>query len=118
MKNILEFLKATYTETNPTKIRPALVCSDGFQMSVQASYFHYCDPRQTLSDSDYNEVEIGFPSIQESLIMEYAENPENPTKTVYGWVPTGVVDEVLVKHGGISGYIDERGLTVLDLESK
>lgn len=115
MKNILEFLKATYTETN---IRPTLVCSDGFNMSVQASYFHYCYPRQTLSDSNYNEVEVGFPNMEEPLIMEYAENPEIPTETVYGWVPIAVIDEVIVKHGGISGYIDEHGLTVLDLETK
>lgn len=110
--NILEFLKATYTEANPTKIRPAIVCADGFKMSVQASYFHYCEPRETLSACNYDAVEIGFPSIEEPLIMEYAENPEVPRKTVYGWVPISVVDEVLIKHGGITGQIDENGLTM------
>lgn len=118
MKNISEFLKVTFVETNPLKIRPAIYCADGFQMSVQASAYHYCEPRTNLSDCNYEEVEIGFPSIEESLIMDYAENPDNPTGTVYGWVPISVVDEVLIKHGGITGQIDENGLTMFGYEVK
>ncbi len=116
--NILEFLKSTHDETNPLRIRPAIYCADGFQMSVQASAYHYCEPRTNLFDCNYEEVEIGFPSIEEPLIMNYAENPENPTCTVYGWVPLTIVDEVLTKHGGITGQIDENGLTMFEYETR
>ena len=33
--------------------------------------------------------------------MEYAENPDDPTDTVYGWVPVEVVEAVVNNHGGI-----------------
>lgn len=33
--------------------------------------------------------------------MEYCENPENPTDTVYGYVPIEVIEEIITKHGGI-----------------
>ena len=34
--------------------------------------------------------------------MEYAEDADNPTGTVYGWVPVEVVDAVIAAHGGIN----------------
>ncbi len=80
-------------------LAPEMVCKDGFKMSVQASETHYCSPR---SDNDiYTEVEVGFPSEKEDLLMEYAESQDNPTGTVYGWVPVEVVAQVVVKHGGL-----------------
>jgi len=63
-------------------------------MSVQKSHYHYSGPYT---------VEIGFPSSAESLIESYAENKDELTGTVYGWVPIEVVDEVCEKHGGITG---------------
>lgn len=99
--NITEFLIKTY---KPTKygltLRPRLVLNDGFIMSVQASSGHYCTPRQ--NQKVYSSVEIGFPSEEEMLIFEYAENPNSLTQTVYGWVPCGIIDEVIEKHGGIN----------------
>lgn len=78
---------------------PRVECVDGFSMSVQASQYHYCTPRQDTGP--YLEMEIGFPSSEEPLIMPYAEDNERPTKTVYGYVPTELIDEVITKHGGI-----------------
>jgi len=79
-----------------------LRCNDGFSMSVQAHDGAYCDPRVGPSETDhYYEVEIGFPSEKEDLIMYYAEDIDNPTDTVYGYVPVEVVAEVIEKHGGI-----------------
>jgi hypothetical protein len=49
----------------------------------------------------YTEVEVGFPSEEESLLLHYAENRDNPTGTVYGWVPATTVALVCAKHGGI-----------------
>ena len=74
-------------------------CADGFTMSVQASQYTYCTPRFDNA-AHYSHVEIGFPSEQEPDIMEWAESPEDPTGSVYGWVPVEVVEAVIAKHGG------------------
>ncbi len=76
-----------------------LVCADGFTMSVQASAGHYCTPRDNTGP--YTHFEIGFPSQEEPELMQYAESPDEPTETVYGWVPVEVVTAVIVKHGGL-----------------
>jgi len=54
-----------------------------------------------MNDGWYSSVELGYPSERDDLIMEYAEDQDNPTETVYGWVPIEVVEELLKKHGGI-----------------
>jgi len=77
-----------------------VVCADGFKMSVQAHHGAYCTPRMSGADK-YEEVEVGFPSQREDMIMEYAEEPAKPTQTVYAYVPVQVVTNVLAKHGGI-----------------
>ena len=77
-----------------------VVCADGFSMSVQASEGSYCNPR-TDDAIRYDAVEVGYPSEEESLIIQFAENKEEPTATVYGWVPSEVVSLVLAKHGGM-----------------
>ena len=82
------------------KMYEKVVCADGFSMSVQASEFSYCSPRENNA-TKYNEVEVGFPSTPESLLTEFAEDPSNPTGTVYGWVPAQTVTNVIAKHGGI-----------------
>jgi hypothetical protein len=46
-------------------------------------------------------VEVGFPNESEDLLLEYAEDPDSPTETVYPYVPTTVVSLVIAKHGGM-----------------
>ena len=80
-------------------------CADGFRMSVQADEFTYCSPRINGAER-YTQVEIGFPSDYEELIIDWAEDREDPTGTVYGYVPVSVVTNVLAKHGGmVSGEV-------------
>ena len=83
---------------------PKIICSDGFEMSVQVGFSLYSTPKKVAKR--YTAVEVGFPSDHEPLIEEYAENffEEAPdyTGTVYPYVPVGVVDKVLKKHGGIN----------------
>ena len=76
-----------------------IVCEDGFKMSVQASSRNYSEPRNDIGP--YSAVEIGFPTSPESLILRYAEQPEKPTESVYGWVPSELVWDVILKHGGV-----------------
>ena len=82
---------------------PHIVCSDGFEMSVQVGFSLYSTPKKVAKR--YSAVEIGFPSDHEPLIEKWAENlfEDSPdfTDTVYPYVPVKVVDEVLKKHGGI-----------------
>ena len=78
-----------------------LVCKSGFSVSVQASERNYCEPKNNVGP--YTAVELGFPSNEEPLIKRYAEDPGDPTGTVYGWVPTTVLFELIEKHGGIEG---------------
>ena len=82
------------------KLNETIVCADGFSMSVQANETAYCHPREN-GRKQYPAVEVGYPSVQESLLMEYAEDPSEPTATVYGWVPAERVTLVIAKHGGI-----------------
>jgi len=75
-----------------------ITCADGFNLSVQATHSAYCTPRQNLGP--WLEVEVGFPSADPELIMEYAEQPERPTETVYAYVPVNLVVELIALHGG------------------
>ena len=77
-----------------------VVCAAGFSMSVQASAYNYCQPQEPAADR-YETVEIRFPTAKEPMLMPYAETPENPTDTVYAYVPVELVTNVIVKHGGI-----------------
>ena len=82
------------------KMIKKVICKDGFSMSVQANSTSYCHPRESNAKR-YKEVEIGYPSSEEELIMEYAEDSTVPTETVYAYVPAPVVTMVIAKHGGM-----------------
>ena len=88
-------------------ITPHVICKDGFEMSVQAGQSLYSEPRDVVDS--YEEVEVGFPSTEESLLTSYAEDEENLCGTVYGYVPCSIIDEVIEKHGGI----DESKIEIL-----
>ena len=81
---------------------PKVVCADGFYVSVQASSRHYCEPRSDAGP--WTEFELGYPSEPDELITQYAESPDRPTDTVYGYVPVGVVEALIAKHGGADDH--------------
>lgn len=79
---------------------PRVVFADGESVSVQASEYTYCSPRE--NEGPYYQVELGFPSCKPSgVIMQYCEDGENPTDTVYGYVPINFVAAWIDSHGGI-----------------
>ena len=101
--NLRKFLKFTARKSDYSDMfvtRPRIVCNDGFNISIQAGYGLYSTPRKDLMDGNYESVEAGYPSEEEPLLMDYAENPSIPTETVYGWVPVEVIEAVVKKHGG------------------
>ena len=83
--------------------RKTVVCKDGFAMSVQASEFHHCHPKENGIAMNYSSVEVGFPSKKEDLILDWAEDRDDPTGTVYGYVPASIIIDVIDKHGGMVG---------------
>ena len=100
-----EFIDAVEpAQENWIPIFKKIHCKDGFTMSVQASHSHCCFPRTTLYSSYsfyYSEMEVGFPSEVEVLLLPFAEDLENPTKTVYPYVPIAIIENVIAKHWGI-----------------
>ena len=96
---VSEFLKETSVVKNDMIIRPWIVCADGFTMSVQASKFHYCTPRENVDT--FSKVEIGYPSMPEERLRQYAEDESDLTDTVFGWVPIEIVESIVEQHGGI-----------------
>ncbi len=81
------------------RLLPRITCKSGLTLSVQASSSAYCDPRE--DSGPYLSVEVGFPSRKIEEIMEYAEDHDYPTETVYGWVPIQLVEKVINDNGGI-----------------
>ncbi len=98
------------------KLNKKVRCADGFFMSVQANENAYCQPRINNAEK-YISVEIGFPSHREEIIIDWAENVENPTDTVYGYVPVSVVTNVIAKHGGIVEGEVPNGVAYLEAQN-
>lgn len=76
-----------------------ITCQSGLSMSVQASHFHYCSPRDDAGP--YSHVEIGFPNRTIQAFLPYAENSAVPTDTVYAYVPVEIVEAILAENGWI-----------------
>ena len=85
------------------KLYKRVHCHDGYSVSIQAGKYKYSYPRD--DHGPYIEVELGFPSSADPLLDGYAENYNaetfnDPTDTVYPYVPVGIVRDLIIKHGG------------------
>lgn len=85
-----------------------IVCADGASVSIQAGRHAYCTPRDDRGP--YTHIEAGFPTVEPPASWrEYAEDLDNLTQTVYGYMPFDCVDEFIAVHGGmVSGELPER----------
>ena len=85
----------------PTGVSNHLVCADGFRLSVIAGGGAYSTPRD---GAPYVAVEVGFPSSRpepwEGVWRAFAEDEDDPTETVYGYVPVDLVEALIAAHGG------------------
>jgi hypothetical protein len=90
--------------------RPAIQCTDGFRISVQAHYGAYCSPRpmspgQMEYIDEYFQVECGYPSAEVPELAQWKdgdkEDRSSDTESVYGYVPVSVVLALIEKHGGL-----------------
>jgi hypothetical protein len=91
-----------FKDSTVRPIFPRMLCADGFNMSVQGHAGAYSRPRDDYA-ARYAQVEVGYPSEREELLMPYVEDAERPTETVYGYVPVSVIEAVIAKHGGLVG---------------
>lgn len=79
---------------------PPIVCKDGTKLSVQASKYHYCEPRDDTGP--YVSAEVGFPSVAPPESWNgYCEDLSSPTQTVYANVPVDTIAFFIGAHGGI-----------------
>lgn len=85
-----------------------VVCADGFSVSIQASDFNYCSPRDCIGP--WTSVECGFPTAKDPILEEWAEDPRaeickesGEVQTVYGWVPSETIMQLIEAHGGMVG---------------
>ena len=91
-----QFIKDSIPQALGEK-RPAAVCKDGTEYSIQASSFNYCTPRQDGLDA-YDEYEVGQVTDWETgNLRDYAEADGG----VAGFVPVEVIKQILEAHGGL-----------------
>lgn len=93
---------ASYRERRKAKPSNAIKCADGFSLSVIAGMWVYSSPRD-VETGPFAAVEVGYPSERPEpwdAWAEYCENPEDPTSTVYGYVPVDLVRALVESHGG------------------
>lgn len=93
----LIFGKADGEPYDYLRLVPRIQCADGFKMSVQAGESFYCYPRSSEPENGvWKSVEV-YTSDIDLLLDGYGERGG-----VYGYVPMGVVIDIIVKHGGLA----------------
>ena len=85
---------------NTESVVPRIYCHSGLNFSVQIGDNAYCHPR-TWTAEKWSKAEIGFPNDIIPEIMQYAEDADTPLKTVYGFVPVSIIEDVIENNGGI-----------------
>lgn len=101
-------------------------CADGFSLSVISGGGTYSTPRPALCSTrvpghcpgvrmpmlnqvectytgPFTALEVGFPSERPepwNAWSEYVEDPDQPTETVYGYVPVEIIRALIDSHGG------------------
>lgn len=90
-----EYIATEKAKTHAILPIAAVVCVDGFTISVQASRNHYCEPRE--NDGPWTHVECGFPSEAVPTIEDYKDG-----ESVFAGVPIELVEELIASHGGMN----------------
>ena len=69
---------------------PVIWLADDSKMSVQAGEYLYSKPSTDFAV--FTHVEVGFPSFNPpETWMQYAEDQDDPQKTIYAYIPIGLV---------------------------
>ena len=93
MKSMEDRLLNWLAKTEGRKIRPRVICADGYSISIQATpMIHACK----IKWGRPVELELGFPSGHDDLLTPY----QDEDMPIYRYVPVKVVAELIAKHGG------------------
>jgi hypothetical protein len=90
------WLMFTPPRTSPG-VRPYIECADGTKISVQASEFHYCEPRVNEA-AHYTSVEISYKGKDYDPHLDHYR--DGPDSNVYAYVPVELVSALIIHHGG------------------
>ncbi len=83
---------------HPVRVRPRIVCADGWSLSVQAGPGLYSNPKE---DADhYSLVEVGYPERADGSAY-YPRQFGEWSGGVCGWVSVTTVNRWIKYHGGI-----------------
>ena len=75
---------------------PRIHCKSGLTLSVQASMWHYCAPRDDTGP--WHRVEVGYPSRTLRTLSRWRDGRDSP---VYAYVPVERVNAIIARNGGI-----------------
>jgi hypothetical protein len=73
-----------------------LLLKDRTSLSVQASAFHYCEPKEYLADGAYESVEVYVGNEQDAVLNNYCDDNK-----IAKYVPVEIMEKVVEYHGGI-----------------
>lgn len=99
-------VKTIQMDKAPFWMFTVVVCRDGFSFECQASKRHRCEPQDKSANNkggmaNYEELEVHCPSEPVAALLDYADDPDNPTKTAYGYVPVALLQNIIEQHGGL-----------------
>ena len=100
-----EFFESLWSQENSSVIFKHIHCKDWFHFSIQASYWHYCEPRVTHYSKNnfiYESMEVWYPSEKVEELMPYSCQEEWVWEWVYWQVPVELLNKIIEKHWGIN----------------
>jgi hypothetical protein len=99
-KPTMEKMEEAYNNYLPCL--PRVYAKDGFNISIQCRNGNYCDSENGTRTFgfDWKLVEWGFPSEPIDGKKYNAEDEENTTDTVGGYVPMEDIESLIEEHGG------------------
>lgn len=93
-----DVMRKAFERLAGAKTRSRIAFADGTTLSAQANEFTYCWPRDNTGP--WTCVEVGMPSCSIAELMPFAEEPSDPTGTVYARVPVVLLAWVAASKGG------------------
>lgn len=91
-----KFLEKFKSEEHP--VRQSIELANGVTLSIQASMYHYCSPRENIGF--YTSVEVAADRLIEDF-QEYIDDDSDKNFVVYAYVSVGELDSYIKRSGGI-----------------
>lgn len=76
------------------------ICKNGTIISIQASDFHYCDPRINGAQ-EYNKFELNL-LVEDKKRLKFKELNQYDDGYVFGYVPAELVQRLIDSFGGLA----------------